>query len=97
MDGCVVWHAEDTVICIKILVKRELEDGRATMAGDDDRPGKEEGPGTEPALAVLGDYLFAVGKPVFIPVEDRSRIVDAKDIHILHLKSSCLEVLYHPA
>src|SRR6266851_1086286 len=96
MDGRVVWHTEDTMISVQVLVKSELEDGRATVAGDDDRPSEEEGPDAEPALAVRSDYLFAIGEPVVIPVEDRSRIVDTKDVHILHLETSCLEVFHHP-
>ena len=97
MDRRVVWHTKDAMIGVKVFVQRELEDRRATVAGNDDRPSKEEGPGAEPALAVLGNYLFAVGEPVVIPVEDRGRIVDAKDINIFHFKASCLEVLHHPA
>ena len=97
MNGSVVWHAEDAVIGVKVLVQRELENRRAAMAGNDNRPTKEEGPNAEPALAVLGNYLFAVGEPVVIPVEDRGRVVDAEDVYILHLKASCLEVAYHPA
>jgi len=97
MDRGMVWHAEDAVISIKILVKRELEDGRAAMAGNDNRPSKEESPDTEPALAVLSDYLFTVGEPVVIPVEDCGGIMDAKDVHILHLEARGLEVLHNPA
>ena len=67
------------------------------MAGDNNRPSKEEGPNAEPALAILGNYLFAVGEPVVIPVEDRGRIVDTEDIYVLHFKASCLEVLGNPA
>ena len=96
MDGGMVWHAENAMIGVKILVKRELEDGRAAMAGNDNRPSKEESPGAEPALAVFGDYLFAVREPVVIPVEDCGRIVNTKDVHILHLEARCLEVLHNP-
>ena len=67
------------------------------MTRNDHRPSKEEGPSAIPALAILGDYLYAVGEPVVIPVEDRGRIVDTKDVNILHLKASCLEVFHHPA
>ena len=87
MDGSVVWHAEDAMISVKVLVQRELENRRAAMAGNDNRPSKEEGPNAEPALAILGNYLFAVGEPVVIPVEDRGRIVDAKDVYIFHFQS----------
>lgn len=97
MNGSVVWHAEDAMISVKVLVQRELENRRATLAGNDNRPSKEEGPGAEPALAVLGNYLFAVGEPVVIPVEDRGRIVNTEDVYILHFKASCLEVANHPA
>ena len=97
MNGSVVWHAEDAMIGVKVFVKRELENRRAAMADNDNRPGKEEGPNAEPALAILGNYLFAVGEPVVVPVEDRGRIVDAEDVYILHFKASCLEVAYHPA
>jgi hypothetical protein len=97
MNGSVVWHTEDAMISVKVLVQRELENRRAPMAGNDNRPSKEEGPSTEPALAILGNYLFAVGEPIVIPVEDRGRIVNAEDVYILHFKASCLEVAYHPA
>jgi hypothetical protein len=97
MNGSVVWHAEDAMISVKVFVQRELENRRAAMSGNDNRPSKEEGPNAEPALAILGNYLFAVRKPVVIPVEDRGRIVDAEDVYILHFKASCLEVAYHPA
>ena len=97
MNGSVVWHAEDAMISVKVLVQRELENRRAAMAGNNNRPSKEEGPGAEPALTILGNYLFTVGEPVVIPVEDRGRIVDAKDVYILYFKASCLEVAYDPA
>lgn len=97
MNGSVVWHAEDAMISVKVLVQSELENCRAAMAGNDNRPSKEEGPNAEPTLAILGNHLFSVGEPVVIPVKDRGRIVDAEDVDILHFKASCLEVTYNPA
>jgi hypothetical protein len=96
MDRCVVGQTKDARISIEVLVQRELEDGRATVASNKDRPSEEEGPDSVPPLAILRNYLLTIGEPVIIPVKYCSRIVHAKDVHILDFEPGCFKVLYHP-
>ena len=53
--------------------------GRA-LTGGDDRPGEEEAPETEPAVAVLLGHVLLVAEPVLVPVEDGLGVVDTDSL-----------------
>lgn len=68
--------AIDAREAVEVLVERQLEDGGATIAGDDGRRGEEVGPDAEPLGAVLGDDLVFVGDPVMVPSVEGRGVVD---------------------
>jgi len=65
--------------------------------GNDRRHGQEEDPDSVPPITVLLDYLVLVADPVLVPAVDSRRVVDAKNVNVLNLKSSGLELVDDPA
>src|SRR5689334_15351080 len=80
-----------------VLVADQLEGGGSATLGDERRPGEEDLPQPEPALAVGVHHRVAVAQPVAVPALDGERVVDADVLHAVDLEARALEIVAHEA
>lgn len=86
----------DAVVCVEVFVKGDLEEGSASLPGDDGGPGEEEDPDAVPAVTIGSDNLVLVRDPVLVPVPDGGRVVNTEDVNVLDLKAVIFELTNDP-
>lgn len=94
VDRGMIFDARNTVECVQVLVKGDLEDGGTALATDDDTVGKEEDPDSIPPFTIGFDNVLLIADPVLVPLVNGRRIMNTEDINILDLKTGTLELCY---